>query len=202
MPELPWLEPGCPICGIELRSLAATQLCGDCLIDPPPFSRSIILFSYDFPISSLILKLKFQQQLAYAKPLGMLLSQRVAKIYQQQNLQLPDCIIPVPLHPSRLRSRGYNQALEIARPLEKELNIPIDYQNVQRTIATAPQTLLSGHERQINVAKVFKINKKFHNDHVAIIDDVVTTFSTVIGLATALQKQGTRQIDVWCLARA
>jgi ComF family protein len=201
LPELPWLLPGCFHCGKELAA-ASQPLCGACLISPPLFSRGIFLWSYQPPISSLIIKLKFNHKLNLAKPLGGLLAKQVANVYHTAQQTLPDCLIPVPLHRSRLRKRGYNQAVEIARPIKDYLQIPMDIKNVHRKIPTLPQTLLPAKERSRNVKKVFTTNQAFLNQHVAIVDDVVTTFSTVTALCEILIAQGARRVDVWCLARA
>ena len=114
----------------------------------------------------------------------------------------PQLIIPVPLHPSRYRERGYNQTLEIARTLTRRLGIPLDYQSCIRSIATQSQTELTGKERRRNVSRAFAMAKPLNAARVAILDDVVTTGATVNALAKVLRHAGVRQIDVWACSRA
>ena len=114
----------------------------------------------------------------------------------------PDCLVAMPLHPARLRERGYNQATELARPIARALNIPIDYQHCQRQRATAIQSDLPASERPRNVKGVFSVVKKIPVRHVVIVDDVMTTGATVAELATTLRNAGVERIDVWVCARA
>ncbi len=114
----------------------------------------------------------------------------------------PDIIIPVPLHPSRYRERGYNQSLEIARTVSKRLELPLDYRHCIRTHATHSQTELTALQRRSNMRKAFAILKPIPYEHVAILDDVVTTGATVNELAKVLRKSGVKRIDVWACARA
>jgi ComF family protein len=200
--ELGWIKNPCSICAQELPVDNVLKQCGECLINPPPIDCSIILFHYRFPITSLITGLKFQKKLRYAYPLGSLLAERVQTVYTTSNLTLPECIIPVPLFKTRLRTRGYNQAMELARPIKSQLKIPIDPLSLKRRRSTAPQTLLQVQDRSINLSHAFCVQKKLNVKHVAIVDDVVTTFSTLSEIANLLRKQGVEKIDAWCLARA
>lgn len=200
--ELPWVMRPCLTCSTELPDHSEIKQCGECLIDPPPFDRLLILFHYQFPITSLITKLKFQQKLRFAYPLGQELGQKIRRVYSDSNLPLPECIIPIPLFKQRLRKRGFNQALEIARPLKKMLNLPIDYKSIVRVKNTAPQTLLPASDRKLNVKNAFKAVGEIHLKHVAIIDDVVTTMGTLAEVAKVLRSQGVERVDAWCIARA
>jgi ComF family protein len=114
----------------------------------------------------------------------------------------PDCIIPVPLHSRRLRERGYNQALEIARPLAKHLNIPIDVTSFRRIKATVPQAMLSYDDRANNIRGAFAINKAISYKHIVVIDDVITTGATITEFCKTLLQSGDVTIEVWALARA
>jgi len=113
----------------------------------------------------------------------------------------PDVIIPVPLHVSRLRDRGYNQALELARPIANRLNIPIDYQSCVRIRETAAQADLPAKLRRSNVKGAFQIHK-LDAEYVAIIDDVMTTGYTVAELSRQARNAGVKKIDIWTCARA
>jgi ComF family protein len=179
--------------------LATTQLCGECLIDPPVHDKKIVLFRYEFPIPSLIAQLKFQKQLYLGTAFGTVLSKKVVECYE--NDTYPECIIPVPLHPRRLRQRGYNQALEIARSLKKN-GLKIDFTAISRVVATLPQTLIDHNDRQKNVANSFLMANNFKYEHVALLDDVITTGSTINELASTLKKKGVRRVDVFCVAKA
>lgn len=114
----------------------------------------------------------------------------------------PELIIPVPLHTSRYRERGYNQSLEIARTLSSRIAVPVDYRSCIRTHATQPQTELTAKERRRNMKRAFTLAKPVNASHVAILDDVATTGATVNELAKALRKAGVKRIDVWVCARA
>jgi ComF family protein len=127
------------------------------------------------------------------------MAEKVRRYYQNQNP--PDCIIPVPLHPLRLKQRGFNQALEIARPIAKKLKIPIDTTHCLRIVATLPQAAISATARKHNIKNAFIVNPLLKAKHVAIVDDVLTTGSTVTELAQRLKKSGVQKIDIWCCAR-
>ncbi len=108
----------------------------------------------------------------------------------------------MPLHATRLRERGYNQALELARPISSRLDIPIDYQSCTRARATPAQSALSARERSANVKGAFQVSQPLTARHVAIIDDVMTTGHTADELARMLQKTGVERIDIWVCAVA
>lgn len=114
----------------------------------------------------------------------------------------PSYIIPVPLHRKRLRVRGFNQALELARPVAKALNIPIELHACQRIKHTLAQAELKQSQRKKNLKNAFATCKTWQVDHVVIIDDVVTTGSTINALKTVLYQAGVKKVDTWCLARA
>lgn len=196
--DLPWLTTGaCPRCAMPLRS--ATNECGHCLQQALPFNNMLTLFYYRPPLDHLIAGFKFQQQLVYGRVLSELLLQRVQDWYRDK--PLPDCIIPVPLHPQRLRERGYNQALELARPIAKELKIKLDVKSCQRVKATLAQSNLPAADRVSNIKHAFVIAADLRTKHIALLDDVVTTGCTITELSCELQAVGVKQIDVWCCAR-
>lgn len=196
--DLPWVSNACPVCAKEMPS-HSKDVCGECLIDPPNFNLMHVLFKYDFPITSLITQLKFGQKLFIANALGILLKEKILTWYTADSW--PECIIPVPLHKDRLCERGYNQALEIARPL-KSLQIPLNFQIAKRVVATSPQTFLSADARVKNIQHAFVIARPVTYRHVAILDDVVTTGSTVNELSGCLREAGVERVDVWGVARA
>ncbi len=197
--ELPWQSFSCHKCGQMLPTVDA-RICGQCLKTPPIYDNTICIFHYQNPIDKLILGLKFSEKLIYAKLLGELMYQILSQYYQTQ--PKPDCIIPVPLHHARLKERGYNQALEIARPIAKKFKIPLAITQCQRILATAPQSsMLSIEARAKNIKRAFWVDVPLPWRHVVIFDDVVTTGHTVTALASTLKKAGVDRVDIWCCAR-
>lgn len=193
---LPWNSQPCQRCALPIT--AGQSQCGACLSKPPAFIRSIIPFLYQPPISTYIIQLKFQQQLHQAHLLGELLTEAICR----QSLPLPQVIIPVPLHTSRLRQRGFNQAIEIAKPLSKALNLPLLYTDCIRHKNTLPQSQLSASARRRNLAGAFSLQKPLEFQHVALLDDVMTTGQTIRVLSQMLQKNiPAINIEVWCCAR-
>ena len=116
--------------------------------------------------------------------------------------ELPDGLLPVPLHSSRQRERGYNQALELARPIAKQLQIPLFNDLATRIKPTPPQSSLSLRQRRHNLKDAFIVNYSVKNKHIAIIDDVMTSGTTVNALAHKLKQAGARRVSVWCCCRA
>ena len=175
--------------------------CGRCLKRPSPFDYVAIPYVYAPPLNQLIQTLKFNRQLAAAAPLGVLLANHLVL----SKAPLPERIVPVPLHPARQRTRGFNQAMEIARPLSARLDVALAPRLVTRVKPTAPQTALrSPADRRHNVRGAFTINTKRMGvlRHVAIVDDVVTTGATAMELALALRRAGAARVDLWSVSRA
>lgn len=198
--ELPnWIH-GCSCCGISLSQQMSGMLCGQCLQKPRSFDVTHALFAYELPIIKLILELKFNYALVNARLFGELLAQSVLQTWYQ-NKALPTVIIPVPLHPLRLKERGFNQALEIARPVAKRLKLPIETAHCHRLKSTAPQAKLPAAHRRSNVKGAFRVTKQFTDQHIAVIDDVITTGSTITEFCHVLKQSGAQRIDVWCVAR-
>jgi ComF family protein len=195
--DLPSAAAGCYQCAQPVGGALAEYRCGTCLQNPPPYDRLFALCYYEFPIRHLITGLKFHNELGYAQVFGELLAERLRHQYDA----LPEVLIPVPLHPNRLRERGYNQALELARPIAKRLDIPLDVRSCRRIRPTAPQMQVSAAERDKNVQGAFSIDPAFRAKHVALIDDVVTTGHTISELSRVLRQQGVQRIDVICCAR-
>ncbi|WP_369406459.1 ComF family protein [Candidatus Thiosymbion oneisti] len=140
---------------------------------------------------------KFRARLNLARLLGQCLASTLGEC----GAELPDLIVPVPLHAKRLRERGYNQALELARTIGRELSIPVDIQSCVRVSATPPQAGLARKERQRNVRGAFRVLHPPGVERVAILDDVVTTGSTVTELTRVLLRAGVERVDVWAVAR-
>ena len=195
--DLPRHAHACERCGELL--VANQKICGSCLKNPPPFASTFALFHYQKPVDHLITSLKFGHNLIYAKILGELLTQFLQQKYFEKSK--PEIIIPVPLHKNRLCERGFNQALEIARPISKHLNIPINQFYCERIKNTEAQSELSFNERGKNIKNAFAITQSKKYKHIAIIDDVMTTGNTVTELSKILRATGVEKIDIWCCAR-
>jgi ComF family protein len=170
-------------------------VCGECLKRPPPFGRCIAPYRYGVPLDHLILRHKFHRDVASARLLGTLMTRAMVTTGVQG-------IVPVPLHPSRLRARGFNQALELARPLARSLGLPLFTNTCRRTLATEPQSLLHARQRQRNVRGAFQVAWPDPPRRLAVVDDVLSTGATVAELTRALQRAGVKEVEVWVLARA
>lgn len=188
----------CNSCAIPMPEKNSAMTCGQCLKKTPHFDQAISLFHYEPPVRQLIHGLKFNRKLALADLLGLLMAEDLCN----RQVARPECIIPVPLSNKRLRQRGFNQSLELARPISRLLDVPIDWRLVSRVRDTDTQTRLDLKARRKNVKDAFSINKNKKYQYVAILDDVMTTGATCNELARCLKKSGIKQVDVWCLARA
>ncbi|MEW6330529.1 MAG: ComF family protein [Pseudomonadota bacterium] len=196
--SLPRLQAGCPRCGAPGAATGTDAVCGECQRHPPAYDATRAVFRYAAPVDRLIQHLKYHGRLELSRVLGGYLARHLLA----SNEPLPDVLLPVPLHVSRLRQRGYNQSLEIARFVGGELRIPLDRQSAQRVRATTPQMELPRDQRRRNVHGAFEINGAFNGKRVAIVDDVMTSGHTVNALAECLRKSGAKEVRVWVVARA
>ncbi len=192
--DLPWLRAACSVCAAPLP---VAGVCGRCLRQPPPFDKAHALWRYAAPADALILRLKFAGKLSVARYLGACMAERLGA----RDAPLPQALIPVPLHATRLRERGFNQAVELARPLAAALGIVLDYRSCARVRATEAQAALPAAARKRNVRGAFAVARPLRYAHVAIVDDVMTSGHTVAALSTALRKAGVRRVEVWVCAR-
>lgn len=195
--DLPRNQWACPKCAHPLTPGQNTQVCSHCRVHAFPFDYAFAPLHYQPPINSLIGSLKFSGRLSYARLLGRLF----ADFLQERSAPLPDCIVPVPLHPKRLRERGFNQALELARPAARCYGIPLLGDGLRRTRHTRPQTQLNAQQRRGNLQGAFALNKPLIGSRVAIMDDVITTASTVSECSRVLRQAGVTTIEVWAIAR-
>lgn len=191
--SLPYLQQTiCPTCATPTPR---GDICGHCLAHPPSFSATRAAFSYSFPLDQLILAMKFREQLALSQTFAEKLALRI------DQSALPDLIIPMPLHPQRLRDRGYNQSLLIAAHLAKLLNIPMLPQGCARVRATATQSSLAWKDRNKNMRDAFRCDLNLIGKKVALLDDVMTTGASMNALAKAVQQAGAQHISAWVVAR-
>jgi ComF family protein len=192
--DLPYQQTACSRCACVLSSINDT--CENCLRYPVVFDEAKAVFAYEYPVDKLIQAAKFHQNLAVLKLLGQLMAEHITVE------TLPDVLIPVPLHPSGLRSRGYNQALELAKVIARNHNIPLDYTACQCIKKKRQQATLSGQERRDNVKGIFQVKRvKSHWQHIVLIDDVVTTGATANELTEVFLQAGVQHVGVWCCAR-
>lgn len=198
--ELPWSHSVCKQCGLHISTTSHTEICGQCQQQAPQFDRVLALCDYADPIDRLIAAAKFHQKLVYTRVLGELLAKQVSQFWYQAQA-LPSMIIPVPLHDTRLKERGYNQSLEITKIVSKKLRLPFSFDICRRNKPTLPQSGLMHDEREKNMKNAFTLKNTMIPPHVAIIDDIVTTGHTVGELSKQLREAGVKQIDIWCCAR-
>lgn len=176
--------------------------CGECIEKPPAYQKVITATRYKFPVDKALSELKFNNQLHYARSLGNILVDKVKHEYQDTSL--PQVLIPIPLHPRRLSERGFNQSLVIAKQLSKSLDIPLSHA-LTRIKDTPHQIGLSEKQRRQNLNGAFHLQQALPDhtlaDHIAIIDDVVTTGSTVNEATKLCLKNRVKRVDIWCLAK-
>lgn len=199
--QLPWLAECCYQCGIPILKLSESIICEQCQQCVPPYNRTCALFTYKPPITKLIGSLKFGRQLFPGALFGSLMVEAITKHWYKQE-SLPQVIIPVPLHERRYRQRGYNQVVEICAPIANVLGIPLDSKWCSRIKYTMAQAKLKKTLRQRNLVDAFRVDVMHKYKYVALVDDIVTTGSTIKAVSLVLQDAGVENIDVWCVARA
>lgn len=194
--DLPANRWCCRQCALPLPFSAGDAVCGECVMSPPPFSRTLTPFRYQFPVDGMISRYKYNRQHRFARPLIASLSQHL----KQANPVLPDALIPVPAHPQRRRKRGFNQAQDIAEHVGRALGIPVAAGIVKRKHTTRSQRELNREQRLTNLQGAFDVCAQVP-ERIAIVDDVVTTGATVRALSSSLESAGARDIQIWALAR-
>jgi ComF family protein len=189
--ELPWLTgPGCLRCA---HPLPTPGICGRCLAEPPHFDRVFAATRYRFPVDGLIQSYKYGGRLSTIRALSEMLSR--CKPPQA------DLIVPMPLSPQRLRERGFNQALELARAVASSIEAPVDATLCVKIRETSPQTRLPWQERRKNILGAFVALGNVTDRHVMVIDDVLTTGATLNELARCLKRAGAASVTGWVVAR-
>lgn len=195
--DLPRLENACTRCALPLpASVHRDPVCGACLQRPPPQDRARAAFRYHYPLDHLVQRFKFHADHAAGNLLGQLFARQVVPA-RNSNIVL----LPVPLHAKRLRERGYNQAALLAHALSAEHGCELNDRLLQRTRETEVQSNMSAAARRRNVRNAFSLVSENLPQHVAIVDDVVTTGSTTREIAMLLKHHGVLKIEVWALAR-
>jgi ComF family protein len=191
--ELPWNRPACARCALPLAHPA--DACGACLAAPPPFVAALAPLRYESPVDWLATRLKFHAGLAA----GAVLAQLVLASARRPPV---DCLVPVPLHRTRLGQRGYNQALELARPLARAWRLPVAPGALRRVRATAAQSELTAVERRRNLRGAFAADAaQVRGKRVLLVDDVITTGSTASEATRTLLAAGAAEVRVLAAAR-
>ena len=190
LPRLP--VPHCPICAAPGTG---AEVCGRCLTRRPAFDRVVAALAYAFPADALVRALKYRGGLACARPLAGALADAL------DSEPYPDLVMPMPLAPRRLRERGFNQAMEIARLVGAEFGLAITANGCRRSRESAPQASLPWKERAANVRNAFACELDLAGKTVAVVDDVLTTGATLNELALTLKRRGAREVWGWVVAR-
>lgn len=193
--DLPFVTTACQQCA---RPLPSNEICGRCLKHRPPYTRTVCVFDYRFPVNKMVKDLKYGGKSNLASQLGTIMSDY---FIDHVKTPLPECLIPVPLHRWRLIRRGFNQALELARPIADNFDLPIEL-GCKRIRNTPPQACLPTDMRRKNIRRAFSVPATLNSRHVAIVEDVITTGNTVSELAKTLLRAGVERVDVWACCRA
>lgn len=186
--------PSCPSCA---QASSRGEICGRCLARPPSFDATVCALEYGFPSDVLVQALKFRGELALAGFLGRRLLARL----EATHLLSADCVLPVPLSSARLRERGFNQAMEIARPIARAASLRLEPALCSRIRDTAPQTDLPWAQRAKNLRGAFRCERAAAGMSIAVVDDVMTTGATLEELAQALKSAGAARVVNWVVAR-
>lgn len=191
--DLPRQGPACTRCALPLPE---PGLCVACLQRPPPLDAVHAAFGYAFPVDALLPRLKFHRDFASGRVLAQHMAERFAA------MDRPQALVPLPLHRRRLRRRGYDQALELAKPLARALDVPLHTDLLRRIRATSAQSRLDADARKRNMKGAFAVAEGASiPQRVTLFDDVMTTGATLHAAAQALRKAGVARVDAWVCAR-
>jgi ComF family protein len=191
--QMPTIIDACPRCALPSPD---NLVCGACLAKPPPLDATIAAWCYAFPADRLLHAFKYGGRLALAEPLA----QALAGAVRARHVTMPDRLIAMPLSAARQRERGFNQAHEIARHLSRQVRVAVKGE-LRRVRDTSPQAGLTLRERTRNVRGAFAAGDALAGQHVAIIDDVMTTGATLHAAAIAIRNAGATRVDAWVVAR-
>lgn len=189
---LPVLRAACPTCALPMPR---DEKCGRCLRRAPALDSARAALEYRFPVDRVMRRFKFAGDLAAGEWLAGRLAVAVAAA------PVPELVVVPPIDATRLRTRGFNQALEVARVVAAARRVRLDRDAVIRVRVVAPQSTLGSRERRANLRGVFACRRELGGRHVAIVDDVMTTGATVEAVALALRQAGARRVDAWVVAR-
>lgn len=195
------IPPVCTSCGIPFDGAGEDHSCGRCLTLPPPYRAARAALRYEGACRDLIHNFKYQQKSYLRRPLGLLTAQLLGPFVAEQQ---PDLLLPVPLHVTRLRERGFNQAILLGEILSKQWQIPLLRQGLQRIRPTTPQVELSRDLRLKNLLEAFTVRdiSSIAGRRIMLVDDVFTTGSTLTACTHALLHAGCREVTATTVAHA
>ncbi|WP_459680092.1 ComF family protein [Vibrio comitans] len=179
--------------------------CGGCVTFPPPWDKLYCIGEYNEPLSRYVQGLKYRRQIWHTRELASLLAERIESP--------ASLLLPVPLHWRRQCTRGFNQSDYLANALSQSLKersgveSPVLPKAIKRVKVTKTQMGLNRRQRLVNLKHAFSLSPDYlasiqNYSHIAVVDDVVTTGSTVAEVCMLLRKQGVKRIDVYCICRA
>jgi ComF family protein len=196
--DLPRNDDACPACALPATG---GMLCGECLqTAKPALDRVIAPYRYDYPINRIIQAFKFNDRTGVAS----IFADAFQAMFESGLIELPDMILPIPLHRSRLQSRGYNQAGLLAQAVAERLGAPLDSHSLVRSRHTLPQFGLNKKQRRRNVKRAFEFQGEWTGRcrYVVLLDDVMTTGATLREAASELKRAGAERVEAWVCARA
>ena len=194
--SLPWYtSTSCPQCALPTSNAA---YCGICLQHPPAFDQTLAPFRYAYPLDRLLQQFKYHQQLPLGKLLARTMLPTLVPLLQADK---PEVMVVMPMHPSRVRQRGFNHALELARHLQPALQIPLDLTGCTRVLDTPSQAGMDMKTRTRNLRGAFASQTQWQGKHVLIVDDVMTTGASMHALAKVLKQAGSGRITAVVVAR-
>lgn len=192
-------HPRCVVCAVPFEGPGEDHHCGECLAHPPAFETVRAPYLYGGPVARAVCDLKYAGRTDLAVPLGH-------EMLQTVGVRSIDRVVPVPLHPRRLRARGFNQAALLAEPIAAALGVRFDTTALVRRRETMAQAKLGRAERRLNVRGAFAVparsRERVEGERVLVVDDVVTTGETVAACARALRRAGAAEVEVAAVARA
>ncbi len=188
------MGPACYHCAMPLPE-SDFLICGHCCKKKPSVDQAIAAYHFEEPLRTLLHEFKYHEGLYLCSFLATLILNAIPPMAKKTQ-----CLIPVPMHPQRLRQRGFNQAAELTKQLGNALKLPYDLSHCKKIINTAPQASLNAEQRRKNLRQAFHA-EPLPYQHITLVDDLLTTGSTVNELAKILKEQGVAQVDVWCCAR-
>lgn len=194
-------RPLCPQCGLPHGVEGAPDhLCGDCIrAGEAPYSQARSMAVYSGPVLELVHRFKYAGKRPSGEALGKMMVARAGGLFEMANF---DMLVPVPLHRDRLKQRGFNQSLVLAREIARSYGLPVDFESLRRVRDTGPQAALGGADRLGNVKGAFAAAAPVRGRRILLVDDVFTTGSTVWECARVLAGQGAREVAVYTAARA
>jgi len=199
---LPFIcQPACTVCGIPMAGAGEYHPCGRCIATPPPYRAARAALRYEGACRDLIHAFKYQYKSHLRRPLGLLMAYNLKPFVESQR---PDLLVPVPLHVSRLRQRGFNQSILLGEILSRQCQIPLLRQGLQRVRPTVPQVELNRDQRMSNLRDAFTVKDAgaIANLRIMLVDDVFTTGSTLRECARVLLLGGCSEVSAVTLAHA